>query len=53
MVKGEDREVAFKKFPKHSYAIGTADNGATTVVVLLPPKEHEATSKPVVVFGHS
>jgi hypothetical protein len=53
MTSGGSREVAFKKFLKKSCAVGTTDNGTTTVVVLIPSEEQEATSKPVVVLGHS
>lgn len=50
---GVIREVVFKEFlEKDRNAVGTTDNGATTVVVLFPKKELETEYKPIVVLGH-
>ena len=46
------REVKFKKFlVEERNAVGTADNGATPVVVIFPRKELEAEYSPLVFLG--
>jgi hypothetical protein len=49
--KGDKRDVTFKLFLKVNCAVGTTDNGKTTVVVLLD-KDTESERFPLVVLGH-